>query len=90
MEDEGWPEREGAWTGLQSLARLHWPWAGLAARHVRKPERAERWLFTRLAEWDEAAPRPPARPIRLTQEAVAERLATLVGGQAETREGQRA
>src|SRR5688500_11583453 len=26
--DPAWTEREGAWSGLQSLARLRWAWAG--------------------------------------------------------------
>ena len=30
-ESPDWPEREGAWSALQSLARLRWPWAGLLA-----------------------------------------------------------
>ncbi|MBU3078130.1 ATP-dependent DNA helicase [Sphingomonas quercus] len=89
MEAEDWPEREGAWSSLQALARLRWPWAMLAGRHIRRPAEAERWLFSRLPEWEEAAPRPPARPIRLAGEAVAERLSTLVGSAAETRQGQR-
>jgi ATP-dependent DNA helicase DinG len=44
-ESDAWPEREGAWSALQSLARLRWPWAGVVAPHVRRPERAEKWLF---------------------------------------------
>ena len=43
---------------LQSLARLRWPWAAVIAPHVRRPERAEKWLFSRLPEWDEAPERP--------------------------------
>ena len=39
-ESPDWPEREGAWSALQSLARLRWPWAPVLAPHVRKPERA--------------------------------------------------
>jgi ATP-dependent DNA helicase DinG len=40
-----WAEREGAWTVLDSLARLRWPWAPLLAQAVERPQRAERWLF---------------------------------------------
>ncbi|HUQ14284.1 MAG TPA: ATP-dependent DNA helicase, partial [Novosphingobium sp.] len=36
----GWPEREGAWSQLQSLARLRWAWAGPLAQVVARPERA--------------------------------------------------
>ncbi|NNC59759.1 MAG: ATP-dependent DNA helicase, partial [Erythrobacter sp.] len=57
-ESSDWAEREGAWSTLQSLARLRWPWAGVLAPHVRKPERAEKWLFSRLPEWEEAPERP--------------------------------
>lgn len=84
-----WPEREGAWHGLQSLARLRWPWAPVLAQVVEKPERAERWLFSKLAEWDEAAPRPAPRQVVLADDVVAERLAMLTGSGAERRQGQR-
>src|SRR6186713_2494540 len=33
-ESAEWPEREGAWSALQSLARLRWPWAPVLAPHV--------------------------------------------------------
>ena len=38
---EDWAEREGAWSALQSLARLRWPWAGVLAPHVAQPAKAE-------------------------------------------------
>src|SRR5690606_18643813 len=53
---EDWPEREGAWAALQSLARLRWPWAQVLTPCIRRPEKAERWLFSRLPEWQEAPP----------------------------------
>ena len=87
--DGDWAEREGAWSSLQSLARLGWPWAGVVAPHIRKPAVAERWLFSRLPEWEDAAPRPPARTVRLDEGAVQDRLAALVGTGAEARAGQR-
>jgi len=87
---DDWPEREGAWTAVQSLGRLRWPWAGLAAPRIAKPERGERWLFSRLPQWEEAAARPEARPLRLPDGATQDRLADLVGEGAEPREGQRA
>jgi ATP-dependent DNA helicase DinG len=43
-----WPEREGAWTSLQQLGRLRWPWASAVAARLGRPERNERWLFSRL------------------------------------------
>ena len=60
-ESDDWPEREGAWSALQSLARLRWPWAQVLAPHIRQPERGESWLFSRLPEWEEAPERPAAR-----------------------------
>ncbi|MDE2302015.1 MAG: ATP-dependent DNA helicase [Sphingomonadales bacterium] len=85
-----WPEREGAWTALQSLLRQRWPWAALLVPHIARPERAERWLFTRLPEWQEAGERPQPAQVTLSAEAVAARLAQLTGEDAEPRAGQRA
>src|SRR5687767_7792063 len=48
-----WPEREGAWASAQALHRLRWPWGSAVAERLRRPERDERWLFTRLPEWEE-------------------------------------
>lgn len=85
-----WPEREGAWSALQSLERLRWPWAQVLKPHIAKPERAERWLFARLPEWEEAGERPAPRQVELAPEAVQAQLARLTGEGAESREGQRA
>jgi ATP-dependent DNA helicase DinG len=87
--DGDWPEREGAWTAAQALTRLRWPWAPVVNPRLSKPETAERWLFTRLPEWEEAAPRPAPRTVAVEPAAVAERLDTLTGRGAERREGQR-
>ncbi len=87
---DAWPEREGAWSALQSLIRLRWPWAALLSPRIRQPTRAERWLFARLPEWDEAAERPQPVQITLEDEAVAAQLAALTGSTAETRPSQRA
>lgn len=84
-----WTEREGAWDSAQALMRLRWPWANLVLAALKKPERPERWLFSRLPEWEEAPPRTPPRIVTLQADAVQERLASLVGGSAETRQGQR-
>ncbi len=89
-ESADWPEREGAWSVLQSLMRLRWPWAQVIAPHIRQPERAERWLFTRLPEWDEAPERPQPAQVTLSEAEVRARLATLTGAGAEERESQRA
>ncbi|MEY3657457.1 MAG: hypothetical protein RL425_218, partial [Pseudomonadota bacterium] len=60
-----WPERDGAWTCAQALARLRWPWAPALADRLTPPGRDERWLFSKLPEWEEAAPRPAPRPVEL-------------------------
>ncbi|WP_157215623.1 ATP-dependent DNA helicase [Flavisphingomonas formosensis] len=90
LGDPAWPEREGGWTAAQSLFRLRWPWAATVAGRIPRPREAERWLFSKLPEWDEAAGRPQPRPILLAAEESVERLAALVGSDAEPREGQRA
>ena len=90
LGDPGWSEREGAWTALQALGRLRWPWATLVAPLLAKPGEAERWLFSRLPQWEEAGPRPDPRPVLLGEGETQARLATLIGGDAEPREGQRA
>ena len=85
-----WPEKEGAWTSAQSLFRLRWPWAPLVGDHLTRPNEAERWLFSRLPEWSEGAPRPQPRTIALEREETQNRLAQLTGSAAEQRPGQRA
>jgi len=85
-----WPEKEGAWTSAQSLFRLRWPWAPLVGDHLTRPNEAERWLFSRLPEWSEGAPRPQPRTIALEPEETQNRLAHLTGSAAEQRPGQRA
>jgi ATP-dependent DNA helicase DinG len=84
-----WPEREGAWNALQSLFRLHWPWAVALSQRVAKPAQAERWLFSKLPEWEERAARPAPRTVTLAESDIADRLARLTGSGAERRQGQR-
>ncbi|WP_300973021.1 ATP-dependent DNA helicase [Sphingomonas sp. LHG3406-1] len=90
LADPTWPEREGAWTSNMTLQRLGWGWAGLIGQRLRKPERGERMLFSRLEQWEEAAERPPAKVLRLGDGEAEARLAQLTGRGAEVREGQRA
>ena len=85
-----WAEREGAWSVLQSLVKLRWPWAALLSAHIARPEKAERWLFARLPEWEEAPERPQPAQAALEEGNVVERLAQLTGESAESRPGQRA
>jgi ATP-dependent DNA helicase DinG len=89
LADADWPEREGAWNSAQSLFRLRWPWAPAVSQRLTKPEKAERWLFSRLPEWSEQPPRAAPRSVTLHDEDVAARLATLTGDGAERRQGQR-
>jgi ATP-dependent DNA helicase DinG len=90
LGEESWAEREGAWTVNASLHRLGWTWAPLIGQRLRRPERGERMLFSRLEAWEEAAERPPARIVRLGDGEAEARLALLTGAGSETREGQRA
>ena len=90
LSDPAWAAREGAWTSAQTLLRLRWPWAQLVAPRIAKPREAERWLFSRLPEWTEGPPRPPARPLVLGETETLQELARLTGSGAEARTGQRA
>jgi ATP-dependent DNA helicase DinG len=89
IADTDWPEREGAWHAAQSLTRLRWSWAPALAQRLSRPERPERWLFSRLPEWTEQPPRTPPRTVSLEPDEVRARLAQLTGNGAEEREGQR-
>jgi len=89
-EAPDWPEREGAWSALQSLIRMRWPWAGPLTARIARPERAERWLFSRLPEWEDAPERPQPAQVLLYEDEVREQLAALTGEAAEQRPGQRA
>jgi ATP-dependent DNA helicase DinG len=85
-----WAEHEGAWTAAQSLHRLRWAWSPLVAPRIPRPREAERWLFSKLPEWEEAQPRPAPRTVSLDESEVLARLDALTGVQAEPRPGQRA
>lgn len=88
LDDPDWREREGAWTSAQSLYRLRWPWGALIAQRIAKPEQGERWLFSRLAEWEDAPPRPQPRTVTIAPQAAVDRLTDLTGRTAELRTGQ--
>ncbi|HEU4962132.1 MAG TPA: ATP-dependent DNA helicase [Sphingomonas sp.] len=90
VTDGDWPEREGAWTAAQSLARLRWLWAPALADRIARPAENERWLFSKLPEWSEGAPRPAPRSVTIDAAETQERLAQLTGSAAEQRDGQRA
>ncbi|MCP9223728.1 ATP-dependent DNA helicase [Erythrobacter sp. LQ02-29] len=89
-ESDAWAEREGAWSTLQSLMRLRWPWAQVLSPHVRKPEKPEKWLFSRLPEWEDAPERPQPAQVLIEENEAEGHLARLTGEGAERREGQRA
>jgi ATP-dependent DNA helicase DinG len=90
VPDRHWPEREGAWAAAQSLARLRWPWGPVIGPQLKKPAQDERWLFSKLPEWEESPPRPAPRTVEIVPGAAEARLAELTGGAAEERPGQRA
>ncbi|UAB79537.1 ATP-dependent DNA helicase [Erythrobacter sp. SCSIO 43205] len=89
-EDPEWFERAGAWSSLQSLERLRWPWAQVLKPHIARPEQAEKWLFSALPEWEEAGERGAPRQVELPPADVLAKLDELTGEAAEKREGQRA
>ena len=88
-EDPEWFEREGAWSALQTMERLRWPWAQVLKPHVKRPEKAEKWLFATLPEWEEAAERGQPQQVELPQAEVLSQLDHLTGEGSEKREGQR-
>ena len=57
--------------------------------HVAKPERAEKWLFSRLPEWEETPERPQPAQVMLDELEIEGRLERLTGEGSERREGQR-
>ncbi|MHA7818913.1 MAG: ATP-dependent DNA helicase [Erythrobacter sp.] len=89
-EDPEWFERAGAWAVLHSLERLRWPWAQVLKPHVARPDTAEKWLFSRLPEWEEAGERAPPTQVDLPDAQVLAQLDALTGDGSEKREGQRA
>ncbi|MEO0464711.1 MAG: ATP-dependent DNA helicase [Pseudomonadota bacterium] len=88
-QDPEWFERAGAWSALQSLERLRWPWAQVLKPHIARPEKAEKWLFSTLSEWEEAGERAPPRQVEIAPDAVLGQLDALTGQGAEKRQGQR-
>ncbi|MFZ1744119.1 MAG: ATP-dependent DNA helicase [Pontixanthobacter sp.] len=89
-QGDKWEQRDGAWSSLQSLTQIRWPWAQILAPYVRKPDQAEKWLFSKLPEWEEAPERPQPRQVTLEENEVVAQLERLTGDGAERREGQRA
>jgi ATP-dependent DNA helicase DinG len=90
LADSDWPEREGAWTANASLHRLGWGWAPLVGSRLERPERGERMLFSRLAQWEESAEPVPPLAAAVDPRDAESKLAELTGKGAEPREGQKA
>ncbi len=90
MDAQSWAEREGAWTAVQALFRQQWPWAEHIIDHIAKPKEAERWLFSKLPEWEEKSARAAPRPIAVKKADTLSRLDALTGHGSEERPGQRA
>ncbi len=88
-ESSEWAFRDGAWSVLQSLTKMRWPWAAVLAPHIRKPDRGEKWLFAKLPEWDEAPEKPQPAQIAIDDAEIEAQLDHLTGAGAERREGQR-
>ena len=83
-----WAMREGAWSALQNLTKLRWTWAPLLTARIATPAKAERWLFSRLPEWEEAPERPQPGQVALNADDVHSRLTRLTGNGAESRPAQ--
>ncbi len=90
MGGSDWAEREGAWSSAQTLARMRWSWGSVVAPAIAMPDAHERGLFQRLPEWEDAPPRPPMRPVALSEGDTLARLDALTGADRERRDGQRA
>jgi len=89
LEAPRWQEREGAWSSAQALYRLRWPWAGEVGKRLQKPEQGERWLFSKLQEWEEEPPRPAPKSVVMDSDKTLQMLQHLTGEGAEDRQGQK-
>ncbi len=89
LADPDWAEREGAWNSAQALFRLRWPWAAEVSKRIKRPDKAERWLFAKLPEWEERPARPQPKQVRIDEDEALKSLHDLTGDGAERREGQR-
>jgi hypothetical protein len=59
-----WPERDGAWSVAAIAGQVALALGHAAQGEIVRPERAERWLFARLPEWEEAPSGPSPRKSR--------------------------
>lgn len=89
MDAADWAERDGAWHSAAALARQRWGWAQRVLDRLAPPGDKDRWLFSRLPEWEESGPRPAPRTVTPDDGAVLATLARLTGAMAEDRPSQR-
>ena len=98
LEDRNLPDRPSAARTAFRMAEGGWAWgpgvvAALAdalGREGRPPAGRGFDIWNELPEWEEQAPRPPAGSQPVSESEARERLSTLAGVDAETREGQAA
>lgn len=88
VDDAAWPARDGAWHSAAALSRQRWGWGPLLLDRLAMPDDKDRWLFARLPEWEDSAPRPAPRTVTPDPAGVLERLARLTGAAAEARPSQ--
>jgi ATP-dependent DNA helicase DinG len=62
-----WPEREGAWSALQSLVKLRWPWATLLSGQIARPERPSAGCLRACPNGRRRASGPSRRKSRSTR-----------------------
>ncbi len=84
-----WLEAEGGFASLMALSRMKWNWAPALIERISPPKQDERFLFSRLPEWEELPPRPFPRTVEISTDDSLTRLRQLTGDGAETRQGQR-
>lgn len=72
-----------------NMAEAGWPWAPLILGALGCAQRSEQYqVWSHLPEWEEKAPPPPPGQETISSEEAKERLAALLGRDAEQREGQ--
>ena len=89
VAEPNWAARDGAWHGAAALTRQRWAWAPFVLDRLNVPGDKDRWLFSRLPEWQDAPPRAAAKPVTPDPADVAATLARLTGTDAEERPSQR-
>jgi ATP-dependent DNA helicase DinG len=73
VQQPDWAMREGAWSRAANAGQAALAVGPAADRADRHPRTAERWLFSRLPEWEETPKRPAAKPDRADRRCVSTR-----------------